>query len=72
MTHFTCVCGGNRIASRLSSFAPLFRELRTTSSADRLPGDHLEIREGVVYINGQKLDEPYAPLHPTPWIITGR
>src|SRR6202790_4086615 len=24
-----------------------------------LPGDQLEIREGVVYINGKKLDEPY-------------
>ena len=24
-----------------------------------MPGDQLEIKEGVVYINGQKLDEPY-------------
>jgi len=31
-----------------------------------LPGDHLEIREGVVYINGQKLDEPYRAAPPNP------
>ena len=27
-----------------------------------LPGDHIHLRDGVVYRNGQKLDEPYA-LH---------
>lgn len=25
-----------------------------------IPGDHLHLREGVVYRNGEKLDEPYA------------
>ena len=31
-----------------------------------LPGDKLEIREGVVYINGKKLDEPYRAAPPNP------
>lgn len=31
-----------------------------------LPGDHLEIHEGVVYINGKKLDEPYRAAPPNP------
>ena len=31
-----------------------------------LPGDQLEIREGVVYINGKKLDEPYRAAPPNP------
>jgi signal peptidase I len=31
-----------------------------------LPGDHLEIREGVVYINGKKLNEPYRMSPPNP------
>ncbi len=31
-----------------------------------LPGDNLEIREGVVYINGKKLDEPYRAAPPNP------
>ena len=31
-----------------------------------LPGDQLEIREGVVYINGQKIDEPYRAAPPNP------
>ncbi len=31
-----------------------------------VPGDNLEIREGVVYINGNKLDEPYRAAPPNP------
>jgi signal peptidase I len=31
-----------------------------------LPGDNLEIREGVVYINGKKLEEPYRAAPPNP------
>ncbi len=31
-----------------------------------LPGDNLEIKEGVVYINGKKLDEPYRAAPPNP------
>lgn len=31
-----------------------------------LPGDKVEIREGVVYINGKKLDEPYRAAPPNP------
>src|ERR1017187_2863639 len=31
-----------------------------------LPGDHLDIREGVVYIHGQKLHEPYRAAPPNP------
>jgi signal peptidase I len=31
-----------------------------------LPGDNLEIREGVVYINGKKIDEPYRAAPPNP------
>ena len=31
-----------------------------------LPGDQLEVREGVVYINGKKLDEPYRAAPPNP------
>jgi signal peptidase I len=31
-----------------------------------LPGDNLEIREGVVYIDGKKLDEPYRAAPPNP------
>jgi signal peptidase I len=26
-----------------------------------LPGDHVAIEEGAVFVNGQKLDEPYVP-----------
>ena len=26
-----------------------------------LPGDYIEIDDGTVYVNGQKLDEPYVP-----------
>src|SRR5438270_8033576 len=38
-----------------------------------LPGEKLFIRDGVIYINGHKLDEPYLPeawtqdANPTPW-----
>jgi signal peptidase I len=31
-----------------------------------LPGEHVEVRGGVVYINGEALDEPYVK-HPAPW-----
>jgi signal peptidase I len=31
-----------------------------------LPDDQIEIREGVVYINGKKLDEPYRAAPPNP------
>jgi signal peptidase I len=31
-----------------------------------LPSDKVEIREGVVYINGKKLDEPYRAEPPSP------
>jgi len=40
-----------------------------------LPGERLLIRDGVVYINGHKLDEPYLPEawtqdnSPTPWSV---
>jgi signal peptidase I len=29
-----------------------------------IPGDHLRLQEGVVYRNGEKLDEPYTLHHP--------
>jgi signal peptidase I len=29
-----------------------------------IPGDHIHLREGVVYRNGQKLDEPYVLRNP--------
>ena len=31
-----------------------------------LPGDQLEVREGVVYINDKKLEEPYRAAPPNP------
>jgi signal peptidase I len=31
-----------------------------------LPGDTIEIKQGVVYISGKKLDEPYRPDPPNP------
>jgi signal peptidase I len=31
-----------------------------------LPGDNLEVREGVVYINGKALNEPYRAAPPNP------
>ena len=31
-----------------------------------LPGDHLRLRDGHVYINGQPLSEPYAVYRPSP------
>lgn len=31
-----------------------------------LPGEHVEVRRGVVYINGTPLDEPYVK-NPAPW-----
>jgi len=31
-----------------------------------IPGDHLHLRDGVVYRNGQKLDEPYVTDKPAP------
>jgi signal peptidase I len=31
-----------------------------------LPGDHLRLRQGRVYINGHALDEPYAVYRPSP------
>src|ERR1700674_3443253 len=40
-----------------------------------LPGEKLLIRDGVVYINGHKLDEPYLPeawtqeTNPQPWSL---
>jgi len=40
-----------------------------------LPGDRLLIRDGIVYINGHKLDEPYLPEawttlnNPPPWSV---
>src|SRR6266567_2890553 len=40
-----------------------------------LPGERLLIRDGVVYINGHRLDEPYLPeawtlqTNPQPWSL---
>jgi len=40
-----------------------------------LPGERLLIRDGIVYINGHKLDEPYLPEawttlnNPAPWSV---
>ncbi len=42
----------------------LFPEDRTKSYIKRVigvPGDRIRIDEGEVYVNGQKLDEPYVP-----------
>src|SRR6202051_4368965 len=42
-----------------------------------LPGEKLLIRDGIVYINGHKLDEPYLPEawttlnNPAPWGVGG-
>lgn len=31
-----------------------------------MPGDHLRIQDGQVYVNGARLDEPYATFEPAP------
>ncbi len=38
-----------------------------------LPGDHVEIRDGQVYINGARLQEPYiaaSPTYPGSWTVS--
>ena len=38
-----------------------------------LPGDHLRVTDGQVYLNGQALDEPYiaaAPLYDNEWTVS--
>lgn len=37
-----------------------------------LPGDHVEVKNNTVYVNGQKLDEPYiaeVPLYGGEWTV---
>jgi signal peptidase I len=41
-------------------WSPEDRSLRLVKRVIGLPGDTIEIRDRVVYINGRKLDEPYA------------
>ncbi len=41
------------------------RQLKVIKRIVGLPGDHVEINDGIVYINGEALDEPYTENTPT-------
>ena len=44
----------------LAFWSPVDRNTRLVKRVIGLPGDTIEVRDRVVYINGHKLDEPYA------------
>jgi len=44
----------------LAFWSPEDRNLRLVKRVIGLPGDTIEVRNRIVYINGRKLDEPYA------------
>ena len=59
----TCRCGAIRSASRSSSFARRCPEEGYPDFIKRcigVPGDHIKIVEGEVYVNGVRLKEPYT------------
>ncbi|MCX7710387.1 MAG: signal peptidase I [Clostridia bacterium] len=45
---------------------PDFGEVNYIKRAIALPGDSVDIRDGQVYVNGKKLDEPYAKGETSP------
>lgn len=47
------------IIQKLISFVSLFGETSYIKRVIGLPGDHIEIKDNSVYVNNQKLDEPY-------------
>jgi len=44
----------------IAFWSPEVKDLRLVKRVIGLPGDTFEIREGDIYINGEKLDEPYV------------
>ena len=64
----------NEPNSWFGKFIYYFLEIRKESYIKRvigLPGDHLQIKDGKVYINGKELDEPYLQDNVTTEMING-
>ena len=58
----------NESSNWFSKFTYYFLEIGKESYIKRviaLPGEHLEIKDGKVYINGEELDEPYLQANVT-------